>query len=301
MSATPHAPRPTLCALCRTAPAVGVKSSRLAQAKARYCAACRATRRRRPSSGVTPEQAAQLRPLLGQMSYPEIQRRLGLSNAAIVRWCWEESVTHPFWNAYRPEVVVAVLAAYEAAPAGQGTRRVQEQFPDVHVRSIVGRHRLARPRQTRWTGAQLFEAARMAGLVSPNAQARYFGRPHASDGSIKALWVKRFQCPARDVNGLAAHTAWPLCGPGTPAVLVRHPQTSAPSMKILWMDLAEHLRPEVAAPLREAVEALAAFQRWLQGTRAREAIMTMIREREQDAGSRDHERDASAPATRRAD
>lgn len=272
-------------ALLRACRDCGVSIAALHE-NARTCAACRAARLKRPRSGVSPEQGAQLRALVGHVSYPEIQRRLGLSKGTITRWCWENGIRHKFWNAYPDAVVEAVIAVYEAAPAGQGKQRVQAQFPQVKCRSVIEHHTAHRrsPRQTSWTGAEQIEAAKMAGLVSHTAQARYFGRPNAFAGSIKSLWMKRFQCAPGAINGLWTPLAWELATAGCPAVLVQMRERSMPRATCLWLDLAQHLRPDLPEWIPDAVHALAQFQAWLHGTDDPAQVRQMITEREEGYG-----------------
>lgn len=201
-----------LCRACQQAPVVPFKPGPLAFAKVQYCAACRAERRKRPPSGVTAEQAKQLASMLGQMPRREIQQRLGLSKSAITRWLREQGWRVKQWNAYDAATVEAVCQAY----AEGGRRLVRERFPGVKVRSIVERYCRKhgyRPRQIRWTDEQLVEAVRMAGLVSHTAQARYFGRPNAYEGSIRHLWQIRFRLDPRLIHGIPAWLGtWPGLG-----------------------------------------------------------------------------------------
>lgn len=267
-----------LCILCHVAPRRNI------HANTKYCTACRHARLHQPASHLTPTEAEGIARLRGTMPRKAIAETLGISHAKVQRYLREQHLSSNVRD-YPPAVVDAVCTVYESAPRGAGRRRAQEAFPAVRVRSIVERRTHHRPsfqrRQVRWTGSQFVEAARMAGLVSPEAQARYFGRPNAFNGSIKALWAKRFHCPARDINGLAAHTVWPLCGPGAPAVLVHYQPTSGPRAMVLWQDLAQHLRPEIDGVLREAILGLARFQQWLHGGATSTAIAQMIQEREQ--------------------
>jgi hypothetical protein len=270
------------CDECGTAPVVGERHpEHPAHPNAKYCAACRAKNRTRPKSTLTPEQGAEVARLTGTMPRTAIAAQLGVSVVAVKRYVREHQL-YGRSDVYPPEVVAAVLAAYTAAPKGAGKRRVQELFPDVNVRAIVERHHHDK-RQIRWTDAQIHEAARMAGLVSANAQARWFGRPNASGGSLKALWDKRFHCPPGDIGGLGIHLAWRLALPGCPALLVRRQEAGLPIAKVLWLDLADWLRPDVAPWIVSAVQALARFQRWLHGGATREAIAHMIQERERYA------------------
>jgi hypothetical protein len=258
---------------------------------AKYCAGCAAALVHRPRSRVTPAQAAQLRPLLNRLPKAQIAQQGGISGAALTRWLREEGL-HTRCRQYRPEVVQAVLRVYER----EGKVQTAQRFPDVAIRSIVERYKDYQPRQIRWTDLQQIEAARMAGLVSATAQARYFGRPNAYEGSIRALWVKRFQCPPHAINGVAAGLAWGLAQPGCPAVLVKHQRTTGAWPRVLWLDLVQHLRPDVLPWVRQAVEVLARFQQWLHGTDDPAAIRRMIQERERDGAQYDPGQDEWPPA-----
>ena len=116
--------------------------------------------------------------------------------------------------------------------------------------------------------------------MSHTAQARYFNRPNAYEGSIKSFWAKGACCAPRDVNGLGAFTAWQVATPGVPAVLVKHQQNGGARPVVLWLDLAAHLRPDVDPLVREVVQALARFQATLHNTQSSEDIRHFIQERE---------------------
>ena len=231
--------------------------------------------RHRPPAHVTTTQAALIRQLRGTMIRRELARHVGISQAQLHRYLTAHGLDSNARD-YPPEVVTTVCLTYQAL----GKRETQALFPDVRVRSIVERHKAYAPRQIRWTGAQQRELVRMAGLVSHTAQARYFNRPNAFEGSIKSFWTKGACCGPRDVNGLGAFTAWQVATSGVPAVLVKHQQNSGARPVVLWLDLAAHLRPDVDPCVREAVQALARFQAGVQGTTSSDEIRQMIKERE---------------------
>jgi hypothetical protein len=262
---------------------------------AKYCHGCRAERRRRPRSTLTPEQGAQVARWIGVLSRKEIAQRLGVSRAAVGRYTRDHGL-YGRSDAYTSAVVAAVCSAYETL----GRRPTERLFPDVSIRSIVERYKQHRPRQIRWTGAQMIEAARMAGLVSATAQARYFGRPNAYAGSIRSVWAKRFQCAPMDVNGLGVQLAWWIATPGLPAVVVKHSAAGTCTPKVLWLDLVQHLRPDVPDWVRNAVQVLARFQAWLHGTDDPAAIRAMITQREASYGDADPSAD-ERPRHREAD
>lgn len=270
--ATAHEPR--ACARCQAAP-------RQAHYNSKYCLPCALARRRRPASTVTPAQAEQLRLLCGVLPQSEIQQMLGLSKAAISRWLREMGWRPKWCTSPTPERVAAVQRAYEQG----GKLLVQELYPDANVRSIIERYKGHARRQRRWADAQLIEAARMAGLVTPTAQARYFGRPNAYEGSITSLWIKRFGVAPGAINGLDLALGWGLVQAGCPAVLVRQASTTGGRARVLWLDAADYSRPALAPEIRQALVALAAFQAWLHGTKNSDDIRRMVYEREREYGA----------------
>jgi hypothetical protein len=228
------------------------------------------------------------------MARREIAQRVGISHAQLNRYLAEQGLTSNARN-YPPEVVTTVCATYAAL----GKRRTQDLFPDVVVRCIIERHKDYPPRQIRWTGEQQMEAVRMAGLVSHTAQARYFHRPNAYEGSIKKFWARVVGCAPRDVHGLGIHLVWRLVLPGVPAVLVSQATQPCPRAVVLWLDLVTHLRPGVDPLLRRLVEVLARFQAWLFGSTDAARIRRMIAERE--AYARDDGCDDERPPDPRRD
>lgn len=266
-----------ICLLCQTRP------RHSAHPNTKYCEPCRQARLARPRSTLTPEQGAVVLRLAGQIPQRDLCQQLGITKVAITRYLRDQGVQAGHYNTYKSAVITAVCTAY----ATLGKVRTQALFPDVNVRSIVERHRdQFLPRQIRWTEPQVLEAVRMAGLVSPQRQAQYFGRPNAYGGSIKRLWVQRFGCAPRDLNGLAAHTVWRLVRPGCPALLVPYQQTNAPRAMVLWLDLVHWLRPDVDPLVRQMVETMARWQAWLWGTDDPMVIRTFVAER--SGYARDH-------------
>lgn len=258
-----------LCVECQTRP------RRSAHRNTQYCAPCQQQLLKAPRSRVTAAQAAQIETLRNTIPRREIAARVGITQARLHRYLTEQGLRSNARD-YPPDVVQTVCATYAAL----GKRKTQDLFPDVVVRCIVERYREYAPRQIRWTGEQQLEAVRMAGLVSHTAQARYFGRPNAFEGSIKSFWAKTMGCPPKDVHGLGFTVAWQLATAGTPATLVTQAAQSCPHAVVLWLDLVPHLRPGVAPEVRQMVEVLARFQAWVFGSIDTAVIRHMIAERE---------------------
>jgi hypothetical protein len=253
------------------------------------CAACRQDKARNPRSHLTPEQQAHILRLRGTMRRMEIAAVVDVSQAQVNRFLREQALRSNVRD-YSPEEVQMVCAAY----AVLGKVRTQALFPQFVVRSIVERYYKPQglpPRQERWMGEQLIDAARMAGLVSHTAQARFFARPNAYNGSIRSLWQKWFRCAPIHVHGLPLHLGWAYVRPGTTATLVAQQSMPGPRCLLLWLDMAGHLRPDVEPWVVAAIHTLARFQAWLTGTTDTESIRAMITTRESEYGYHNRSRD----------
>jgi len=211
----------------------------------------------------------------------ELAQHIGCSRSNLIRWATANEISLNALS-YKPDVVLSVCKYYER----HGRKKTEETYPDVNVRSIIERnYGLFKPRQTRWTDEQIIEAAKMAGLVSPAAQAKYFSRPGAHSGSIKSLWMKKFGFGGCSINGMVHNYARELVG-----VRARYIQPTGESRSgrptkfrrvILWVDLERVLITNTPKFIKEAIHTMADFQRWLWRSKdPRPLILKMIRERE---------------------
>lgn len=184
-----------------------------------------------------------------------------------------------------PELVRQVTNYYRQ----HGRPATVDRFPDISVKSIIdrpeyyglGKHGL----QIRWTDDQIIEAVKMCGLISFRAQAIYFNRPGANEGSIKALYVKRFDKIGGSVNGMVHDWARHLVNQNArylrPIGNSRKHQPVLFRKLILWVDMEEVLKPEVPTFIKEAIHTMADFQRWLwRNQNPKPLILKMIKERE---------------------
>lgn len=246
------------------------------------CRPCAKALVKRPQHTLTAEQQTEARRMAGTMMQRELAEHIGCSRSNLIRWASQSGVSLDALS-YKPEVVRAVCSYYEM----HGRSATQRMFPDVSVRSIIERNPKAfKPRQIRWTDEQIIEAARMAGLVSPIAQAKYFNRPRAHAGSIKALWMKKFGFGEGSLNGMAHWYARRLVQGHRaryikPVGMSRDGEPVEFKRLILWVDLEKYLKPETPEFICEAVKTMADFQRWLHGSPdPRTKILRMIKERE---------------------
>ncbi len=244
------------------------------------CAYHAAYRRRRPAGVLSPDQEQLVRELAGSMRIKDLAKRVGTSDSNLDRWARDHKVNINNLK-YRDHEIMAVTSAYGIF----GKKKTQEMFPNFRVRSIVERYKHFPPRQIKWKDSEIVEACRMAGLVSPAAQAKYFNRPRAHSGSIQSLWMKRFGFGQSSINGMVHFYAKELVG--IKARYLRPVGRSRLGKQvnfrkvILWEDMEKCLKSDVPKFIREAVKTMADFQRWLHGGGdVKKKILKMMRERE---------------------
>jgi hypothetical protein len=250
---------------------------------AKRCAPCAEARVRRPHHALTPAQVKRALHLRGKYPRRELARRVGVTDVAINRLGRELGLSFSAMPYAANPKLVARVTAYYAKP---GRAATQKRFPEVKVRSIFERYSSGL-RQIRWTDKQVVQAARMAGLVSMERQARIFNRPNAHAGAIKSLWVKRFRLGGAHIHGISRHSAKALLRSGYPTVATQFWETrqrrgdnsSFTRHIVLWCDMEPWLLPGTPDFLRDAVRAMADFQCWLFKTpHPRRAILAMLRQ-----------------------
>lgn len=265
-----------ICPRCKERP-------KKAHFNARWCEPCAAEFVKRPAGKLTAEQARRARALIHTMPHEDIARELGVSVSRLKRWARDHgNIRLSYFNRWHanPRLTMQVCAYY----AKHGKIKTAKRFPNVKVRSIVERYfkglRLE-PRQIRWTASQLIELAQMAGLVSFKRQARHFNRPNAREGSIKSAWQKKFGHGGGSINGLSHWLAKDYVRPSCPFFETDYWATRRDnaqfSRKIaLWVDVERSLKPDVPEHLRDAISALAKFQRWLHGRNVRQNVKRIL-------------------------
>lgn len=241
------------------------------------CEPCAAMKRKRPASTLTPAQIRLAKTMIGKMDRKDIALALGTSLANLKRAFRGTRLAFYNYCTINPDLVHSVNKYFET----HSLRETAEHFglKCKQVDHIVYRYRSAKPKQIRWTDKQIAEAAKMSGLVSLEAQAKYFNRPGAYAGSIKSLWTKRFGFMGGQINGMFHNQAKHFVD-----LSARYIKTKRGPRVILWVVMEDCLKPEVPTFMREAIMTLADFQRWLWRTEnPKPLILKMIREREAGA------------------
>lgn len=245
---------------------------------AKWCAYCAEQLIKRPDGKLTPAQERKVRRLAGTMFVKDLAKEVGTSKSNLTRWAKQHGVNI---NALRyPDHIVQEVCDYYAKHGGPKT---QKKYPKIRIRSIVERYfkRLGHePRQVRWTADEIIELAKMGGLVSYERQAAYFNRPGANKGSITSAWAKKFGHGSVYVNGLSMCIAKHYVRSNCPYYKTSFWDHHNGARNIaLWVDVEKHLRSDVPDHLRDAIKALAKFQRWLHGRNVRQSIKRILEER----------------------
>jgi len=266
-----------LCINCKIREKINTHSN------TKYCKHCREAFVNKPRHNLTLEQQAIVRKLAGTMYYEKLAKFVGCSRSSISRFARQEGVS---LNAhkYKKELVDQVIAYYEK----HGKTLTQQMFPNVKIRSIVEKHE-HNPRQVKWTFEHKKELLKMAGLISFKNQARFFNRPRANEGSIKSAFAKRvLPVTGSNINGMNHNKAIRLVKSTCPfykRTMVRRVKSSTCIQQIaLWVDIEDHLKDSIPESIREAIAALALFQRKLHDAKTnaecREKIKLMFSERD---------------------
>lgn len=237
----------------------------------KWCKPCAAILRKRPVGSLTPEQKRYVKSKIGRASVREIAADLGVSVSNIKRSMRGVSIWfHNGKYKNRPALVRQVLSYYSK----HGKPATEKAFPGVNVKSIIDRPLYygvkVKPRQKRWTEAEIILAARMAGLVEAKRQAKIFNRPRAHEGSIKSLWMKRFGHGGGNVHGMSEWMAKQILKPGYPVLKTKMwsrrkgiKDTGMMRGLVLWCDMEPYLLRGLPKYLKDAVKSMAKFQCWL--------------------------------------
>jgi AraC-like DNA-binding protein len=233
---------------------------------------------------MTPDQISQAAKLIGKMSREDIAAEVGTSVVSLKRAFRGRRLAFYNYCTINPAWVRSVNKYYEKHTQEEtakyfGIRRKQ-------VDHIVHRYKKYRkPKQLRWTPQEIAEAAKMAGLVSENGQAKFFRRPGAHSGSIKSLWMKNFGMGQGSINGMTHWCAKEIVGEKArylkPLGQTRKGKPTEFRRVILWVDMEKCLKPQTPKFIREAIEQMAKFQRWLwKSENPKPLILKMMRERD---------------------
>lgn len=254
----------------------------------KWCVRCANKFRKAPRSTLSKSDIRKVNSWIGKIPVKEIAERLDTSVSNVKRAFVGKSIWfHNGKYKNQPKLVEQVFRYYEK----HGKVETAKKFPGVRVRSIVERPNYYgitfNSRQTRWTDDQLIELAKMAGVISLTAQAKWFNRPGANKGSIVSVWNKRFSFCSGSINGMARCQAKHFVSKRCPMIKTkfwrsrRQDRERDGRILYLWVDMEKHLLPECPDFVKQAIKTMAEFQRWMFSVKdVRGKILRMIESRE---------------------
>jgi hypothetical protein len=225
---------------------------------ARYCLSCKSILKVKIEPFLYEDTKQIIRKYAGKIERKKLAEKAGVSIATLKRFAIMENLDITTFR-YTPDEIRKVCDYYLI----HGIVKTAQHFPHVKVRSIVERYFRSLgigTRQERWTPEQLYELAKMGGLISQNAQARYFKRPNAYAGSIKSVWSKVFKCKPANLNSCPHHIAKRIVEYKCPFYAKRG---RSHVMFALWLDVQRNLKDDVSEDVKKLVNAMARFQKWL--------------------------------------
>lgn len=236
------------------------------------CGTCVEELRTKPKGTMSKAQIAEATRLAGTVPRDEIARAIGVSLSNLKRSCTGTSFN--YFNRYvaNPEMVEQVCRYYEK----HGKLKTQQKFPNISVRSIVERYKIFKPRQSRWKDDELIELAKFSGLISFKNQAQFFNRPLANEGSIRAAWSKTLKARPGYMHGLPIYKANLFLVPGFPTIQFQEQERGGDRTMVLFCDAIHYLRPDCPEFVKQAIQAMAEFQKKLFGNDPRAEIENII-------------------------
>lgn len=241
------------------------------------CPACVEKLRKRPGWKLNQKQISIIKKNAGLISREEIAMMANTSVSTVKRWARDHKVSLAYFN-YKEDVIKNVCSYYEI----HGKRKTQEMFTDLNVRSIVERHKIFKPRQSKWKDNEIIDAVRMSCFVSFKDQARKFNRPFAFSGSLISLWQKKLNGTPTRIHGLSQNKACLFVTKNCPwikaplIVNIDGDESCARNI-FLWVDMEKHFLEDCPELIKEAIRAMAEFQRWIfQGKDPKKEIQRMI-------------------------
>jgi hypothetical protein len=237
--------------------------------------------KRKPAHNLTQHQQNQAKRLAGTMPIQDIVKKMGVSRTNLQRFGRDEKISFNYFNQHKknPDRVTEICDYY----VKYGLTKTQKKYSNIKIRSII-EHYSHEPLQIRWTNKQRIELARMAGLISLDAQARYFDRPGANAGSIKSYWSKNQGHGQRNINGIPHWIAKHFVKNSCPFVETKFGSSKKNTKRlVLWVDLRKNLLPGAPFWLKKAMSTMSTYQAWLWDCKEKyvhKKVIRMISERE---------------------
>lgn len=226
---------------------------------------------------ITDEQRLKIISMLNTHKRKDIAKEIGISETKLRRIAKGSGYEFTFAKArpfgkYSKELTEEVISFFEE----HGISETKKKYPDVRVRSIIERYPRKKPRQRNWKDEEIIQAIKFGPFVSNENQYKFFKRPGAYQGSIKALWAKKIKGTKLRTHGLPFYIASKIID-GKKAVLHKTAFKN-PKHICTWQTLKENLKDDCPAVFKVAIEAGYEFHVWLYGENPNEEISRMYKE-----------------------
>lgn len=260
----------------------------------KWCKPCALDRRKKPRGNLTKSQEQIVRKNAGKIPKEKIAELAETSSSSVMRWARDNGISLDS-HSYPKEKMKEMIMFYEKHGSLATKKRFSEKMFKCYSANPKRHHHIykPKPRQIRWTKKELLELVKMAGIITPESQAKYFNRPRANAGSIKSAWTKTMKVKSPgDIHGLRRRAALQICDVDKIKPIetkgwwlsrkgsFQKGKTWHSRRIYLWIDIAKNLHSGLPEFISEGVYALSDFQYKLFGKYPRRSIQRMIHDRE---------------------
>jgi hypothetical protein len=250
----------------------------------KYCNKCKLFLRKKPRHNLSNNQQKIVDKYAGKITRKQICAKARCSETSLKRYADEKGYDLKSFAIHKRnhETVKKVLDFYKTHTLPE----TQKKFKNIRVRSIT-EHYGDNVKQTKWVDAEIIKVVKMAGLLSLEKQAFLLKRLNSNAGGIRSFWSKKQNAKAKNINGLPKGIAYDLVKKDIPFITTDFGSGTRNTRRLcLWVDIANNLREDLDDHIKQAIFAMAKFQKWLHGRNFRVSINNIL-----EAGN-DHKRTA---------
>ena len=245
------------------------------------CVECCEYLKKYPKTTMTHEQIEKAKTMIGRKTRHEICSELGISLASLKRAFRGTRI--PWTKEFINQQMAEKVSKYYETHTLEET---QKKFKNIRIRSIIERYKIHKPKCVKWTDHDVVEQVRMQGLVSYNAQAKFFKKKKLNKGGIKSLCSKRnYKGFSRsNIHGMFQHKAIYFVKKSCPFLEVKGLDRETAINKrylYLWCDMRKHLRTDCPESVKQIIDIGFQFQKWLyKSDNPKKEILKIIKQRE---------------------
>ena len=143
------------------------------------CVECNEYLKKYPKTTMTHEQIEIAKTMIGRKTRHEICSELGISLASLKRAFRGTRI--PWIKEFINQQMSEKVSKYYETHTLDET---QKKFKNIRVRSIIERYKIHKAKCVKWTDHDVVVQVRMQGLISYNAQAKFFKKKKLNKGGI---------------------------------------------------------------------------------------------------------------------